>query len=197
VRLFASLYPQEVAGMVLVDAAPEDQFASFSAPQLMTRVRGDFDWLRYRIGKTLLARFGVLRLKNQPNGNPADLPMALRPQATAVGLRTRAYDWVFGESSAISASSDEARAAGSLGKFPLIVLSARVTAGPPWMTAEEADRIWQDLQGKHTRLTTRSRYILVENANHMIQLDRPDAVIGAICEVVDAARAVPESQILS
>ena len=94
VRLFAFRYPREVAGLVLVDPAHEDQFTRMPAAE-----RIDPSFIRmlrlFRMG----ARFGLLRLLNMPlgEGSAEQLPAGLRPMARAAGFRSAWIDALYQE----------------------------------------------------------------------------------------------------
>jgi hypothetical protein len=52
---------------------------------------------------------GIIRLKKQPNGCINPLPDEMKPMATAIGLQSRAYDWLRTEEPAIEATCEEVR----------------------------------------------------------------------------------------
>jgi pimeloyl-ACP methyl ester carboxylesterase len=90
---------------------------------------------------------------------------------------------------------EELRAAGPLPPVPLVVLSA----GAPWSGrgAAPADWPWAAIEclGLHehlAHLSPRGRRVTVPGSGHYIHEDRPDAVVGAIREVVEAARISPQ-----
>jgi pimeloyl-ACP methyl ester carboxylesterase len=69
VRLYASQYPQSVAGIILVDGSPEDQRKYFPKTKpWRKRIAEDVEWQIYRL-RPILARIGFIRLRKQPNGN--------------------------------------------------------------------------------------------------------------------------------
>jgi pimeloyl-ACP methyl ester carboxylesterase len=89
----------------------------------------------------------------------------------------------------------QVRAAGPLPDVPLRVLSAHYLHCPPGVPVDQreafrqrSDRVWMKLQAELAQLAPRSRHIIVEESGHNIHLDRPDAVIDAIWEVVEDAR---------
>jgi hypothetical protein len=98
------------------------------------------------------------------------------------------------EDRAFSASGVQARAAGSLGDRPLIVLTAGNHDDPVLariMSKEEVSKqanLWiHILQPELARLSTRGRQIIVWDSDHMIPFERPEAVISAISEVWSAS----------
>ena len=51
--------------------------------------------------------------------------------------------------------------------------------------------VWVRIQADLTRLSSKSKQIVVHDARHTIHYDRPDVVIGAVREVLEEARVVP------
>ena len=88
---------------------------------------------------------------------------------------------------------EAARGAGTLGDRPLIVL----TAGQYWKPTDpvaakeiaEFHENWaHQLQPELARLSTNGKQIVVENSEHGIPEQAPDAVVGAIHQVVTEVR---------
>lgn len=186
-RLFAFRYPAEVAGLVLVDPAHEDQFARMSAGKLPPL----FPLRLFQAA----ARLGVLRLAHMPvdvagmNVLNADL----QPAANAVGFRTDAVDAIVDETAALDASFEEVRqarkAAGDLplGGRPVVVLTHR--SDPPLAGDEaKAYATWVTLHAELAKESSRGRQVIVEKSGHFIAIDQPGRVVEAIREVVDATR---------
>jgi pimeloyl-ACP methyl ester carboxylesterase len=185
VRLFAFRYPGEVAGLVLVDPAHEEQ-----PTRLPASARLDPAFIRslrlFRAG----ARFGLLRLLDMPLGEGSSplLPAELRPMARAAGFRGAWVDVLYQEAVATEASFAEVRAARQalkeppLGAIPLIVLTRGEAEGG---TAEEqkAWRIWRELHGELARESSRGSHEIVPGSGHFIEADHPDAVVQAIRRV--------------
>jgi pimeloyl-ACP methyl ester carboxylesterase len=60
------------------------------------------------------------------------------------------------------------------------------------MTREQFEReqaAWAAMQEEETHWSTHSTHRTLNDSSHVIQLERPDAVIAAIHEVVDEVRA--------
>jgi pimeloyl-ACP methyl ester carboxylesterase len=186
VRLYAYRYPEDVAGIVLVDPAHEDQFVrSPSARPSLVPLRLF----------QLAARLGIMRLA----GLPVDvagmnvLPPDRQPAATAIGYRTNAVDAIAAETAAVEESFAEMRqarvAAGStpLRNLPLIVLTRRETPAPQ---GEEAVlyATWVELHRALAIESTIGRQVIVERSGHFVAVDQPAKVIEAIREVVERAR---------
>ena len=83
-----------------------------------------------------------------------------------------------------------------LAERPLVVLTAMAELPPAvlkagGMTREQGARFqaeWKTLHDDEATWSSRSRHEVVPDATHYIQLDRPDVVIRAVREVVDAVR---------
>lgn len=182
VRLFAFRYPREVAGLVLVDPAHEDQFTRMPAAE-----RIDPSFIRmlrlFRVG----ARFGLLRLLNMPlgEGSAEQLPAGLRPMARAAGFRSAWIDALYQETIGTEPSFVEVRSARltlkgrPLGDIPLRVLT-RGAAENDTPEAKQTWRIWMELHRELAQESGRGEQETVPESGHFIQADRPEAVIKAI-----------------
>ncbi|MEM7125568.1 MAG: alpha/beta hydrolase [Chloroflexota bacterium] len=180
IRVFADMYPDDVVGLVLVDAAHEDQRKRMPQAQFRTRLIQDLQWQWFRLN-SLWARLGIWRLRNQPFGVIKELPSQLQAVATALGYRSNAYDWVWGEAGSIPGSEKQVRATGSLGDLPLTVLSAH-------MGDEMVDQYWQALQADLAQLSSNATHIVAEKGGHNLHIDEPELVVDAIQVMVEAIR---------
>jgi hypothetical protein len=86
-----------------------------------------------------------------------------------------------------------ARAAGRLGDRPLIVLTAGKYIVPPDPTdvpeAAAYHAVWvHQLQADLVRLSTRGKQVIVENSDHGIPSEAPEAVVSAVKEVLTQIR---------
>lgn len=171
VRLYAAQYPEEVAGLVMVDACHEDYpLGRFCPPH-------------FRLGM-LAAPLGVPRLFAGlfASGNPIFAADSKYPPAyRAVVTSTKYMDAARREWSAVDESWTQARGARqSLGDRPLVVLLAN--------SDEEAFPRIKELETELANRSTEGRLVMVENSGHHIQYDRPDTVVNAVREVLEAVR---------
>ncbi len=191
VRLFAHEYPQEVAGLVLVDSVAEDQW-----PRLPEQVKRLYAWMQQQLeGGRPLSKFGIIRYFNlfylRPN---LKLPAAVQATDFAVRARTPYLDTVCREWALIaSESADQVKAGVPLPPVPLVVLTAGQHGDKPpqGLSAEDFDKwnaVLREEQAKLTELSPSGVQIVVTNSTHVMQLDRPDMVVAAIREVVMAVR---------
>jgi len=176
IRIFASEYPERSAGLVLVDAAHEDQgawYAAAGAPEA---------GIWYARAVPLAAFFGVMRIAGNSIGNGDELPSSLRRYAH-VGSRTNAWRTVVDEYLHLAQSSAEVRATRHKLTIPLVVLTAGQSDELP-----QAQAAWMEMQRDQVSLSPLACQIVVERAHHVMMLDAPDAVVRAIQLAVDAAR---------
>jgi pimeloyl-ACP methyl ester carboxylesterase len=178
VRLFASLYRSEVAGIVLVDSSHPDQQKRF--PPALNDI--DAGWLREQEFLEIAMPFGFPRLLGFC-GNDAE--------ARAAECNFHSLRESVAELKAVSKSAAEAAASGSLGDIPLAVLSEDPNT-PQYDLPEDlvkpANDAWQQMQNELAQLSTRSTHTIALHSGHYIQLDRPDVVLAAIREIANEVR---------
>jgi pimeloyl-ACP methyl ester carboxylesterase len=178
VRLYASLYRNEVAGVVLVDASHPDQ-ASRLPLELQSM---DGSWLREAEFMEYSMPFGIPRLFGFCDEDPV-------PRAAECNFHSAAES--VAELKAFSESAAQTAATGSLGDMPLVVLSHdpdRPSADLPADLAKPTNDAWEKMQEELAHLSTRGTQVIAKNSAHYIQIDRPDVVIDAVRNVVGQAR---------
>jgi pimeloyl-ACP methyl ester carboxylesterase len=179
VRLYASLYRNEVAGMVLVDASHPDQENRF--PLELKNLEGT--WLREAEFLELTMPFGVPRLMGLCEEEPIQ-------RAAECNFHTARES--VAELKAFSESASQTGATGSLSDMPLVVLSHdpnKPSADLPADIAKPTNDAWEKMQEELAHLSTRGTQTVAKNSAHYIQIDRPDVVIEAVRDVVEQARA--------
>jgi pimeloyl-ACP methyl ester carboxylesterase len=175
VRIFAAQYPDEVAGMVLIDSTGAHVPASTS-PQSW----GPDDILaRVSVLASTSARLGVGRLFGLGYGSlPQQSDDEVRAKlATSTSLRSTMDEYI-----QASASEHEAASLTDFGDKPLVVLTA----------GRGNDAAWRAAQNKTVTLSTNSVHRVVEGAVHAdLVLNRADAAVTtqAIIDVVTSVRS--------
>jgi pimeloyl-ACP methyl ester carboxylesterase len=171
VRIFAGRYPEQVAGMVLLDAQPTEAFEDLPAyPAFYSAFR--------RISALLpsLARLGVGRLV------PPDraLPQPARDIQHLHHASPRLYRSLRDEFAELPTSLAQARSLRNLGDRPLVVITA----------TRDALAGWLPLQDRMARLSTNSSHRLVPYTHDALVRDRTaaEASTQAIRDVLYAAR---------
>ena len=191
-RVYAGLYRDEVAGLVLVDAGHEDEPVRAPKAYLGHTLPRPLWTPMYLLGR-FAARVGLLRLV-APRIPLPDNPSERSVEQTVEALRRQPRSIANNFNATAPLSYAEAHAAGSFGDRPLIVLTrgrALSQAAEPGVDPEGAayERIWvHEIQPKLARLSTHGRQVIVENSGHGIPAEAPAAVVDAVREVVSAVR---------
>src|SRR5215208_3427476 len=181
-QTYTARYPNEVAGLVLVDSSTEpDQFSQ------RQKARDSYEPQKQKfaviprlaqLGVSLLARLGVIRLLSKLDPASPQLPPQQRAQIDALAPSTRQVSASAGE---FLAPTQTLRL-GSQGNKPLAVVSAPKQAEPGWLKRQ--DKL-------ATLTSSNSIHRVVKGATHTsLVYDRSDsrATSAAIVEVVVAVR---------
>lgn len=193
-RVYNGLYPGDVAGMVLVDAAHEDE--PVRAPRFMLgRSAPRPLWHPIWIAAQVARAVGLIRLTTPRIRLPADPALRSREQIVAA-LRRQPRTIATLADPTTPESYAEAAAAGGLGDRPLIVLTRGRVDLPVQPTAIDRDyaaymQVWMhEIQPKLARLSTRGRQIILQRSGHNIPDEDPQAVVSAAQDVVSMVRSV-------
>ena len=194
VRVYNGLYPDQVAGAVLVEASDPDAWAHSpaymkgglaSAPPLIKK-------LSCQIAQPILLNFGLLRLLGNPgSGRPFGMENLGSDQRRELSFLSKNPETARGgEGCDLEEVAAEVRSAGNFGDRPLIVL-ANSTAwqAPPGGQYREAtdafNNYWfHQLQPRLAALSTRGELVLTEDA------ERAEPIIGAVSRLVAEVRGV-------
>ena len=171
---YAMDYPEETAGVALIDSASPHQFDLPDYPGFYSMWR--------RVGALLpsLGRVGVPRLTSGLGSG--DLPSEADRAARAFYSSPRELRANHDEFSALRTVFDQTKALTSLDGKPLFVLTAGVGQQKGWAAAQE----------KLATLSTNSRHQTAQEATHTALLEETEfasVTSGAIGEVVQAARS--------
>jgi sugar lactone lactonase YvrE/pimeloyl-ACP methyl ester carboxylesterase len=187
---FTRLYPQEVAGLVFVDASHPEQL------ERMAQAAGK----KMDMGKGMLKTAdalswtGIPRLVETHTVNPT-IPAQAKLAEDA--YFSRSLSSALQELESLDATLSAAGRLRQLEDRPMVVLTATkpypaATLKAMQMTTEQGLRIqaaWKEMHNEEASWSHRSRHELVPNATHYIQFDRPDVVIAAVREVVADIRS--------
>ncbi len=201
VRLYASTYPTDVAGMVLVEAGADNPWrmmpdgklvrsSDLAKAEQIPAVKVSNPLRVSDIPPTALSQMkaGAQSLAKNPNEPPRDKlpPEAQRMRAWALarvehiaaGFNPVEHEELAG------LRAERAKSQYPLGDIPLIVLTRGI--------AEENSKALEDEHRQaHASVAAMSRQgklIIAERSGHHIQLEEPELVIKAIRDVVMAAR---------
>lgn len=184
-RVFAAQFPQDVAGVVLVDSMHPDQWTR--DPELQNQ----FSQIE-QMGQmgNVIVPFGVLRLLNyfpRDRDLPADAADAFKAWVDS----TRFMRSNTAELKAQPDSWAQARRVNSFGAIPLVVLTASDHGYAP-ESATKLEKTWLDLQNELADLSTNHLHRVLPNTTHGSLLARQadaKAVVAAIQDVIEAAQS--------
>jgi len=180
-RVFASQHPNEVAGMVLIDARHESVDDHLTPEQVKAE---DTEQRQFQDMIKWMARFGLVRLLWAPAW-PSMLPGSenLSPETrTAIGVlqaRPRQIENALAEGQGRMDSNTLLRAAAPLRDAPVVVVAS----------SQSIDHLpyWKEAQQIMTGLSSNSR-LIVAPSGHAVHFEQPGLVVESIRQVLDAAR---------
>jgi pimeloyl-ACP methyl ester carboxylesterase len=175
---YAAQYPQDVAGLVLLDSASAHQFDLPDYPAVYAMMRRGLALL------PSLSRLGIGQLALASTGESLPEPAAAQARAFATGSRDlrsqrdeiSTYRQVFAQAQALT----------SLGSKPLVVLTA---------TAGSSQRGWADAQNQLARLSTNVEHRSVA-ATHASLLESPADARYSVAAITTAVQAVRTGEML-
>lgn len=158
VRLYAGSYPDEVAGVVLVDSSHPDQGSKMLAalePESSSEPESV---------KELRAYFKALMASPTNNSEHLDLLVSAREVSAVTNL---------GGTPLVVLSHNP---------------QWRINASLPNDVADKIQQMWQDMQNNLCSLSSQSSHVTALKAGHHIHRDEPQLVIDAILKVEDAVK---------
>jgi pimeloyl-ACP methyl ester carboxylesterase len=188
---FAGQNRQEVAGLVLVDAAHEELWSQLPEP---FHRKWDRQINVIRVLATL-SRLGITRLMNarsSPQALPG-LPSQTQSIRAALTEQSRYFDAALAELKSVRDGVAMVGPTNTLDDLPLVVVTHGrccdwLPQGMPDEIDARCEQVWQRLQRKLRGLSSQGKLMVAERSGHRIMLDQPDVVIAAIHDVVEAAR---------
>lgn len=173
-RLFAHAYAAEVAGVVLIDSMNPKE-AKSTGTATPPQANGHTSNLSLY---TLPARLGLMRLF----AGPLQLSEGFSPKVAnayvARSVTPRAVQTTLDEGQGMPQSLVQAGAVTTFGAIPLIVLTR----------GKGADQDWQKFQTDLLHLSPNSHQMIADQSGHNVQLDQPEAAVGAIVTMVKQIR---------
>ena len=167
-QLYATRFPNDFTGMVLVDSSHPDQAHRTLDLQ-------EIDTISFAM-KTL-GPIGIVRLLFPvPAGNPESRDVSVREQERELLMTSRTLRTATREMSGLRESLRQVtESTVDLGSKPLVVLSE----------GRRRAESWQALQEDLSRMSTNSEWQVVDGAGHFVQHDQPDVVVGAVRRVIE------------
>jgi pimeloyl-ACP methyl ester carboxylesterase len=202
-RVYAQRWPQEVVGMVLIDTSPAGEGFIDEAQPGFDEAFGQESYAADMLRCALLATHGPLEPSSpdyeectSASALPSDTPTAFRKNwphfftpyyfADKVSLMSSVYTHRY--------DSVDHR---PLGAMPLLVLSPETTwkASTPAQTrvSQSYGKVWIAMHEALAHLSSRGVHRIIPGSGHHIQLDKPQAVIDAVDEVLDQLHTAAKS----
>jgi pimeloyl-ACP methyl ester carboxylesterase len=198
---FARLYPNDLAGVVFVDASHPDQNQLMAAAGIAAAAK-PIPAAYLLLGKLTWSGLPRILLGLAAKQADAPNPMPATARAEADAFAPQSFPAAMAEGKDLNVTLAEAGKLRTLGDRPLVVLVATKQlsakdvklAGLTPSQYASMQSIWLKLHDDETSWSTHSRQQLVPDSTHYIQFYRPDIVIAATKEVVDAVRAGPSAK---
>ncbi len=166
VRLFAQYYPDEISGIVLVDASAPEQFDLMPSSALPRAL--------------VTAQRRGARIRSIPE--PGDIfPAGRRTQGIHLMLLPKARLAYLSEMRHFERSARSlVRQRDATLDMPVIVISHARAIFSAAAGGHESERVWRELQRRMTLLSTQSDHWIAAGAGHSVHTDRPDLVVLAL-----------------
>jgi pimeloyl-ACP methyl ester carboxylesterase len=189
-RLYASKYPNEVSGIVLVDAAHEDQMEKLPPPpgqnkliKLLTNHRV-LQFITYiGIPRLFFSLPSIQKLYDM-------FPINIRRAIFAKRSTTKYMKTSLKEMSCLKESLMQLKfSSEDLGNIPLVVITAGKEPegkenGYSQKWIDEQSKIWKELQKELATLSENSTTLVAENSDHMIPYYQPTIIVDAVQEIM-------------
>ncbi|HET92188.1 MAG TPA: alpha/beta hydrolase [Chloroflexi bacterium] len=190
-RLYAKQHPEQIVGVVLVDATPENVYDD---PAFAAQWEGDRGEVLLFRTVAILSRSGALRLFVQLAGTEPltflrDYPLHLHDDILAIAfLRTLYYETVVAELETFEQSTRQVQAAGADPDRPYVVIARRLLEEQDGPDADPAqEEAWRRLQTELAESLPQGVFVIAERSDHLVHMQQPDLVVEAIRQVVEAA----------
>ena len=186
---YTRLYPQDVAGLVFVDASHPDQIERMEKVA-GKKMEGGEGMLK---AASALSWTGIPRLVESHTDNPTFPPQA---KIAEDAYFSRSLSSAIEELDSLHATLSSSGQLRQLGDRPIVVLTATKPYPAAMLKAlqmsteqgQQIQAVWKDMHNEEASWSHQSRHQLVPDATHYIQFDRPDVVIAAVKEVVNDVR---------
>ena len=170
-QLFARNYPEETAGLVLIDASHPEQIERMPGREAGTpakRVPGAHSYI-------------VSRHIMHPNFPDEVVLIARRIMNSWHHTST----WRE-EMTVFPLSAKQVLASKPMPAVPVVVLTRGRRIWPNNAYGDEMERVWMELQDELSQLSDNSVHLIAERSGHSIHLDQPEIVINAMQTMLDA-----------
>jgi pimeloyl-ACP methyl ester carboxylesterase len=165
-QVFADRYPEQIAGLILLDPSPLDFIAGQAYPGL------------YHMLEQQAAEL-------EQAAEAAHQAMDAEAQAKASYLEAVASE----HAELISESAAQVAAIASFGDLPLVVIGSGVPNPAFGEQAAAFQEFWIEQNRALATKSTNGTFVLAAASSHYLHEDAPERVMDAICQMVEDARA--------
>ncbi len=203
VRVYADKYPDDVAGLVIVDGSHEDQTERMWSvdPGRRAYYKKNSDAQLKKLSQCVgYAKQGLVKGTPEYKSCIGDFGLPDARYSAAINAAQDKYTitpaWqaanVSEEENFSYESADETRATRkNFGDMPLFVLTHSPPAKSKGETQDKRNRYtlaWKELHLQVAAMSTRGVNIIVPNSKHYIQYDHPQVVVDTVLEAVNIVR---------
>ncbi len=187
-RSFVDKYPDEVAGVVFVDASHPLQIKRFATDPVLKILPPEpplpAKWIDYLVSNLGFSHFAHSDLYKHtyPSTVSTDQVNVIDKYFISISFPA-AYE----EIRALDSIFDRATYLKKFGNIPFIVITGtdKMKRGVPDAKTNQASmKCWMELQNDHLNLSTNSKHILAQKSGHYVQLDEPQIVIDAVRQLI-------------
>jgi pimeloyl-ACP methyl ester carboxylesterase len=178
-QLFARRYPNETAGLVLLDSSHPEQVERFLAPPIALN--------------TAPSKRGMVQFANPML--PANLPEELVTPVMQLIMQGKSRHAMVEEYFGFRESLQRVATAGPLPDVPVIVVSHGRRIWPNTTKGDLIERLWVELQADLINGVTRAAHLIASNSGHHIHLDQPNLVWDAAAELITLYRQAADDNI--
>ena len=183
-RLYTGRHTQDVAGLLLIDPSEPHQIArTIEALPALAKLPDLGAGLKDCAVDPRPEAFVPKCRRAVPGHVPADLAERYRDSQTPAAANAMMREGAAMEGLSSQLLDTEKK---SLGAMPFVLLNRDPTMPFPELAQESvgAQRGWLQMHVETMDLSSDSQLIVVPHAGHNIQIDRPDAVISAVTDMV-------------
>ena len=170
-QLFARNYPDETAGLVLIDSSHPEQIERLPGPKPGTA-------RRVKPGSNNYIVSWYFPHPNFPDENALMAQRIMQSWQHKMTWRE--------EMTVFSVSAKQVQASRPMPKVPLVVLTRGRSFRQGYSSGDETEKIWMQLQDELSQLGANPVHLIAEHSGHVIHLDQPGIVITAMQTMLDA-----------
>lgn len=167
-QLFARRYPEDTAGLVLLDSSHPEQVERFLAAPIS---------LNTAPSKRGLVQFAKPEL-------PANLPAELATPVMQLIMQRKSRHAMVEEYFGFRESLQRVANADPMPDVPVIVISHGQRIWPNTSKGDLIERLWVELQADLANGVSRAAHLVASNSGHHIHLDQPNLVWDAAAELI-------------